>query len=280
MIGSNRATPALITRHRGGFSEGITWITREEEEAPGVGVDFGVHRMAPGEVLVDAPVEKETAWVLMGGRAEVEVEIDGARTAVARASLFDEAPSVVHAPAGARVRIAAVEATEWTVARATNAARFAPRVFLPGDIQDELRGKGLAQDTAVRNVRLAFDVTNRPEAALVVGEVINWPGRWSSYPPHHHSQPEIYHYRFTLPQGYGHAEVGDEVFKVKQNDTLRIPGGLDHPQAAAPGYGMYYLWIVRHLPGDPYRGFVFTEDHRWLLDPAEQGWRPSGAGGR
>lgn len=276
MSASTRATSGLITRHRGGFPDGLTWILTEEEDAPGAGLDFGVHRMRPGEIVEAGDAAKEVAWVLMAGRAEVEV--DGARVAVARGSLFDEAPTVVHAPAGARVRVEAAEATEWTVARATNAARFAPRIFLPADIQDELRGKGLAQDTAVRNVRLAFDATNRPEAALVVGEVLNWPGRWSSYPPHHHSQPEIYHYRFTLPQGYGHAELGDEVFKVRQFDTLRIQGGLDHPQAAAPGYGMYYLWIVRHLPGNPYHGFEFTEDHRWILEPGQQGWRPGGAG--
>ena len=93
-------------------------------------------------------------------------------------------------------------------------------------------------------------------------------------PPHHHDQPEIYHYRFTHPDGYGHAELGDDVLKVRAHDTVLIPPGLDHAQVSAPGYGMYYLWMIRHLPGNPYTGFTFAEEHKWTLDPAQQGWLP------
>ena len=57
--------------------------------------------------------------------------------------------------------------------------------------------------------------------------------------------------------------------------TLCIRGGIDHAQVSAPGYGMYYLWVVRHLPRRPYKGFTFTAEHRWLLDPAQQGWQPT-----
>jgi 5-deoxy-glucuronate isomerase len=53
-----------------------------------------------------------------------------------------------------------------------------------------------------------------------------------------------------------------------------IRGGEDHAQVSAPGYGMYYLWVVRHLPGNPYKGFEFTEEHKWLLDAKNQGWLP------
>ncbi|HYO59095.1 5-deoxy-glucuronate isomerase [Archangium sp.] len=277
MVEGTGVSPALLTRHRGGFSRGLTWVTEEGEPTLDVGIDFGIHRLRRGETIEGA-APKETAWILLSGRAEVEIE--GVRATVTRASLFDEAPTVVHVPAGARARLEATsEEVEWAVARAANATSFAPRIFFPQDIQDELRGRGLVQEAALRTVRLAFDATNRPEAALVVGEVINLPGRWSSYPPHHHAQPELYHYRFTHPQGYGHAELGEQVLKVRQYDTLKIPGGLDHPQAAAPGYGMYYIWVVRHLPGNLYRGFEFTPEHKWVLDPKEQGWRPSGSSG-
>jgi 5-deoxy-glucuronate isomerase len=278
MADNTQPSAAVITRHRGGFPRGLTWITQEGEAPLDTGTDFGILRMGRGERLSE-PTAKETAWVLFSGQAEVEV--GGLRAAVSRASLFDEAPTVVHVPAGTRAHIDVTsEEAEWGVVCATNPKTFEPRIFFPGDIQNELRGKGLVQEGALRVVRLAFDLNHRPESNLVLGEVINYPGRWSSYPPHHHAQTELYHYRFTLPQGYGHAELGDEVYKVRQYDTVKIQGGLDHPQVSAPGYGMYYLWIVRHQPGNPYRGFEFSEEHRWVLDGRQQGWRPPDAGER
>jgi 5-deoxy-glucuronate isomerase len=65
------------------------------------------------------------------------------------------------------------------------------------------------------------------------------------------------------------------VLKVRHGDTSAIPPGLDHAQVAAPGYGMYYLWMICHLPGNPYTGFTFADEHKWTLDPGQQGWRPA-----
>jgi 5-deoxy-glucuronate isomerase len=160
------------------------------------------------------------------------------------------------------------------VVRTANRARLGVRVYSQDEFHAEDRGAGLAQGACRRLVRTLFDHASRPDSNLVVGEVVNFPGRWSTYPPHHHPQPEIYHYRFTLPQGYGHSEIGENVYKVRSGDTVKIPGGLDHAQVSAPGYGMYYLWAIRHLPGRPYLGFTFTPEHRWLLDATKQGWIP------
>jgi 5-deoxy-glucuronate isomerase len=260
---------ALIKRHREGFQPGFTPVTREED----CGVDFGICVLGEDEFTAEASEIKESAWVLLSGKARIQWA--GGEAVVSRRSLFDEAPTTFHAPAGTRFRIEALSpGAELAVCRATNDARFEPRLFLPADASSEARGEGLAQGACLRNVRQVFDKKNRPESRLVLGEVVNYPGRWSSYPPHHHSQPEIYHYRFTLPQGYGHAERGEDVFKVRNFDTLFIPGGQDHAQASAPGYGMYYLWVVRHLEENPYLGFEFTEEHRWILNPDQQGWEP------
>jgi len=265
---------ALVSRFRSGFPPGYTAITREGEEPFDTGMDFGVHRLGRGETLEETD-PKETAWLLLEG--EAEVEWDGEKARVRRASLFDEAPTALHVPARTRVRLRTEGAgSEWVVVRAANERRFAAKLFRPEELKPEYRGAGLVQGASLRNVRLIFDDANRPEANLVLGEVVNYPGRWSSYPPHHHPQAEIYHYRFTLPQGYGHAELGDEVYKVRSYDTIKITGGVSHAQVSAPGYGMYYVWAVRHLPGNRYTGFRFTEEHRWVLDPAHQGWRPPG----
>jgi len=269
---AHAASDELITQHRDGFSPGFTAITGEDDAGVGQGVDFGIHVLSLDEAFEEIGT-KESAWVLMQGRAHVACA--GREFAVERSSLFDEAPTVLHVPPGTPLRIVArSERLEWAVTRASNTATFTPRVFWPRDIEPEHRGLGLAHGTCVRNVRLVFDRTARPQSNLVVGEVINYPGRWSSYPPHHHAQPEIYHYRFSAPQGYGHGEVGDRVYKVRAFDTLRIAAQHDHAQVAAPGYAMYYLWIVRHLENNAYAGFEYSPEHVWMLDPRAEIWQP------
>jgi len=264
------AHPALVDRFRAGFRPGYTPITVEGERDADTGIDFGIRVQ---ETLLAERSDKETAWILLDGDATLRFE--GRVESVSRRSLFDEAPTVLHVGPGTPVEIEPRSArVEWAVARATSATPQPARLFLPQDVQLEARGVGLAQGACVRSVRTVFDRDARPDSGLVVGEVVNLPGRWSSYPPHAHAQPEIYHYRFTLPQGYGHAEIGDEVVRVRPFDTLKIMGGLTHAQAAAPGYGMWYLWIVRHLDAAPYTGFEYDTAHAWLLDARQQGWEP------
>src|SRR5690606_22287859 len=139
---------------------------------------------------------------------------------------------------------------------------------------------GQVRDRSLRFVRTIFDRRNSPpEVELVLGEVVTFPGGWSSYPPHHHPQPEIYHYRVTAPQGYGHAELGERVLKVRDRDTVCIPAGTDHAQCAAPGYGMYYAWVIRHLPDLPYTVPEFTAEHAWTMDANAGFWWPKGLAG-
>jgi 5-deoxy-glucuronate isomerase len=267
------AHAALITAHRNGFPPGYTPITYENDPVLGRGIGFGIHVLRADEEVTDGGVQ-ERVWVLLQGKARVTLEGRDAR--VERLSLFDEAPTVVHVGPRTQLRIRAQsERVEWAVARVENARTFAPYLFWPHEIEPEYRGLGLAKGACIRNVRQVFDRSLRPESNVVVGEVINYPGRWSSYPPHHHDQPEIYHYRFSAPQGYGHGEVGERVYKVHQYDTLRIAAAQDHAQVAAPGYAMYYLWIVRHLDDNPYTGFEYSAEHTWLLDPEAPIWEPA-----
>ena len=260
-----------LKNHRGGFGVGFTTIAALAEDNPSA-IALGVLKMRAGERL-RLPAERETAWLLMDGEAFGDV--DGQPFDFSRNSLFDDAPSCVHAAAGSSLLVEARRDSEWTVYECANQRRFAPRVFTPGQVPNEHRGKGLLDDRALRYVRTIFDGRNSPpEAELVLGEVVTFPGGWSSYPPHHHPQHEIYHYRFTKPQGYGHAELGDSVVKVREFDTIRIPAGLDHAQCAAPGYGMYYSWVIRHLPDKPYTAPEFTQEHVWTMRPDASFWRP------
>lgn len=266
-----------VTAHRAGFDRGLTEITRIGEPEHDTGIGLAVLRLDAGARWVDT-ASGDTAWLLMDGRAHLEIA--GQRAEVERRSIFEEGPSCVHASAGQSLAVEARTPVELMIFRTANRAEFPARIHLPREVRDEPRGRGALRNTAFRYVRTIFDRSSAPERSdLVLGEVVTFPGRWSSYPPHHHPQPEIYHYRFTDPAGFGHAELGEQVVKVRQYDTLKIPAGLDHPQCAAPGYGMYYAWVIRHLPGLPYDVPEFTEAHRWLLDNARAPWWPRTAAG-
>jgi 5-deoxy-glucuronate isomerase len=262
----------LITRHRDGFPRGFTAITTAGEGDADTGISIGVLRLGAGESR-SMTLGNETAFLLMDG--SVTGQAGGQEFELTRASLFDDSPACVHAPAGTPLEIRAVTDAEFTVYACDNEAPFMPRVFRPDDVADERRGEGQVGGRCLRLVRTIFDGRNSsPEVQLVLGEVVTLPGGWSSYPPHHHPQPEIYHYRFTHPQGFGHAEHGEDVFKVRQYDTIRIMAGNDHAQCAAPGYGMYYSWVIRHLPGLPYTVPEFAAEHAWTMEPGATYWEP------
>lgn len=252
-------------RHPEGFPHGVTTITQSGASRDDTGMDFDIVVMRPGEVIEETS-GLETAWLLLSGSAVLAWE--GETAVVRRDSIFDEDPIALHLPAGKGARVEARSDVEWARIRTPNDATFPATLFTRENlVQSEDRDKGLWEDAAWRIVRTIFDTRNRPTARLVLGEVINFPGRWSSYPPHHHPHPEIYHYRFTAPQGYGHGELGDDVLKVHANDTLLILDSQDHSQVAAPGYGMYYIWAIRHLDDNPYVAPEFTAEHRWLKVP-------------
>ncbi len=257
--------PHLI-RHPDGFDpDGYTEIARLGDPRADTDLELGILRMPAGTVL-EAQAVREGALLLMKGELTFVLPEPEGRAVVGRESLFDDEPICLHYPKGFPLRLEALTDVELCYVGATNDAAFEAILYDGTNmLENEHRGKGELNDTAYRIVRTIFDIRNRPECKLVLGEVINFPGRWSSYPPHHHPQPELYHYRFDKPQGYGHGELGDTVLKIRQYDTLEILDNKDHSQCAAPGYAMYYIWAIRHLPGEPYTVPEFTEEHTWML---------------
>ena len=94
---------------------------------------------------------------------------------------------------------------------------------------------------------------------LLLGETINPPGNWSSYPPHRHDRhnppdevdlEEVYLFRVNPAGGFGiqiryelDGDRAEESFLVRDDDVAVIRSGF-HPVAAASGYELYYLWVM------------------------------------
>lgn len=253
-----------MLKHLDNLQPGYNPVTAMADPATGhMLMDIGLLRLQPGEDVHFCEAGKESAFLLLTGT--VEICWEGQQRRMTRQSIFDEAPSCLHVPAGVSVTVAAVSEAEVVVQATDNPRSFASRFYGPEDCRNETFGAGVWGDTANRTVRTVFDYSNAPYSSLVIGEVITHPGKWSSYPPHHHPQPEVYLYKFNKPQGFGCSIIGDDVYKVAHNSFAMIPGGLVHPQTAAPGYAMYYCWMIRHLDGNPWTDRINEPCHTWLL---------------
>ncbi len=252
------------------YDYGYNVLTEMDGKHKEMMMDIGIYKFRKDEKIKLKEPSKEMALLLLEGT--VIMKWNGIKHKMERHSLFDDEPWCLHLPRNLEVEVEALEESEVLIQKTDNDRAFEPKLYTPEDCKTEIFGEEVLGESSRRLVRTIFDYKIAPYSNMVIGEVINLPGRWSSYPPHHHPQPEVYLYRFTKPQGFGAAFVGDEVYKVVDNSFLTIPGGYVHPQVTAPGYGMYYCWMIRHLDGNPWTDRVMDEDHSWLLDPKAEVW--------
>lgn len=226
-------------------------------------MDIGIHVLEAGESITLHDSIQEMAILPLVAHVKLSWETES--TSVQRQDIFTESPHCLHVCKNVKVTIEAIDRSEVLVQKTTNDVTFSSKLYTPEDCPNEDLGKGVWENTATRTIRTIFDYVTAPYSNLVIGEVISHPGRWSSYPPHHHDQPEVYYYRFDKEQGFGCAMVGPEAYRVENNSFITIPGGLDHPQATAPGYSMYFCWMIRHLENNPWTERIYEEEHKWLL---------------
>ena len=254
------------------FEKGFNELIASDSQGTDMHMDFGLHRLDRG-MTVTSEEAMERAFLLIEGN--VLFQWGGRQAEARRSSVFREGPWCLHLPSGAKASFQAL-CSETVVAEVKTRGNgsFHPSLRRPVDCPVQRVGEGLMQNTAIRSMRSIVTPQENPAMNLVMGEVINGPGRYSAYPPHHHPQPELYHYRFHPEQGYGYCEMGDDVYKVRHMDTAAIPGGLVHPQTAAPGYAMYYLFVIRHLDDQRFSEAAYLREHQWLLKPEAEIWDP------
>jgi 5-deoxy-glucuronate isomerase len=219
----------------------------------------------------------EVVAVVLGGRVHVSIDGRDLGEAGRRASVFDGPGHAVYAPPDSAVRLTGRRGSaSLAVVSAPRGASppGAARVVGPSDQRIAATGRG----NWARTVRTVLG----PEHAasrLVVGETVNPPGNWSSYPPHKHDVQappdevrleEVYLYKVDPPGGFGvqiryDGEGHEAASLVHDGDVAVISSGY-HPVVAAPGYALYYLWAMagegRELA--PH----FDARHAWVQDPS------------
>ncbi|MHB8898480.1 MAG: 5-deoxy-glucuronate isomerase [Thermoguttaceae bacterium] len=251
-------------------SAGLTTLSRPGDAGMKY-LSFGMISLSSGQAYRLEPGSQETALVLL--RGEVLVSGGGlVRQAIGpRADLFHEKPWTVLVRAETAVDLEATRDSEIAVCQAPS-TRPGPAMVLPPDrVKEVSLGKPGFQ-------RLAWMMVTEevPADYLFIGEAIVPPANWASFPPHRHDfddlpnevdMEEVYYFRFDRPRGFGIQKIYtdnrsiDETYTVEDHHTVLIPEGY-HPVAAAPGYSMYYLWI---MAGKNRRFFSRPDpDHGWI----------------
>lgn len=223
---------------------------------------FGLARLAAGDSWKFDTGRAEWAVVILSGAVRA-FGADGELTRGplgSRKDVFSGKASALYLPPHFKGRIEAATDAEVAVCQSlanTLTGRpgepVAPAIITPDDVRTKTVGAHNWQ-------RTVHDVVDQrlPAARLLVGETINQPGGWSSYPPHRHDEDrpplevnleEIYFFQVSPPQGFGFQRIYtddrslDESYAVENGDTVILPRGY-HPVAAAPGYQVYYLWLM------------------------------------
>ena len=214
---------------------------------------------------------EEICLVLLGGLANVKVGEVRFDAIGGRANVFAGRATAFYIPTGFKFSVEAVSPLEAALCRAPSDLPGEPRLIGPEKVKVNVRGR----EAFEREVHDILE-PGLPAKHLLVGETFNKAGAWSSYPPHKHDRAaypeesrmeEVYLFKVEPPQGFGlqrfySPERGVDVPVVVQNNSVtRIPWGY-HPVAAAPGYRLYYLWM---LAGED-RNYALADDpaHTWV----------------
>ena len=231
----------------------------------GTQMDVGLLLMEDGDVFVIDEANKEVAILLFEG--SVTYEWNDQKVKADRPNSFHYEAYCLHVGKETKVTLTAHGHSEIYIQKTINEKPFEAVMYDPQKIDVEYKGqKGELMGCMSREIKTFFDLSNAPYSNMVLGEVLNHPGKWSSYPPHHHPQPEVYFYRFDYPDGFGAGFSNAEIYRTGHNGLSVINHGF-HSQCSAPGYAMCYAWGIRHLDGDPWdKTRIDDPEHSWLWE--------------
>lgn len=235
--------------------------------------EFGIINLNNNETFSQKSEANEVVLIILGGKCSIHgTEFEFSELG-GRKDVFSGKPYSVMIPCNTDYTITAQGDVEIAWIASPSDLNMKPYIIAPDDVKEVHIGKENYQ----RDAYLILTDTNISKH-LFIGEAFVPSGNHASFPPHRHDfdnlpdevdMEEIYFFRFDPEQGYGIQKVYtddrsiDETYTVENNDTTLLPEGY-HPVINAPGYTMYYLWI---MAGPNNRKFlsVIDPNHKWIV---------------
>ena len=237
-------------------------------------IAFDAHALPAGGELRGDTQGRETALIVLGGRADVEAGGQRFGAIGERADVWDRTPpAVLLLGPGMPYAVRAETALRLVVTGAEAQERRPPRLIRPDQIAAEHRGSG----QTARFVQHLLP-PSAPAERLILVEVFTPGGNWSSFPPHKHdvNDPpreseleEIYYFRirpergFALQRIYTPDRALDQTLATGDGDLVLVPRGY-HVVSASPGHECYYLNVMAGR-GRAWN-FTLDPDYASLLD--------------
>ena len=233
-------------------------------------IRFSILLLKAGDEFKEDLGKEELGIVLLSG--EVEVNVGGGIYRLGpRREVFSESAYGLYLPGRMKWRVRAVKESELALAYAPSKGEGEKKLILPDELIIQERGKEHYQRRVVDIM-----VSQVKASHLLIGETFSYAGQWSSYPPHRHDRhnppeeyrlEEIYFYKlkpdkgFGLQRVYNDARSFDRAYVIENNDLVVFKEGY-HPVVSAPGYELYYLWVL----AGPERVMKVIDDkaHSWL----------------
>jgi len=216
--------------------------------APGNGA---VRHLHYGRIILDGGAEalefstgeRETGLICLRGGAEVEV--DGQRFA---ATPYD----AVYAPRGSQVRVRpGADGCDFAEIAAPVEGKYAVQFVSYAKVREDPAlhfQTGGANSTRDLNIVIGKNVE---AGRILAGVTFSEPGNWTSWPPHEHGATleEAYVY-INMPAPawgvqlvYTNPQEPELAVVVREGDCVVMPQGY-HPNVAAPGSRIGFLWIM------------------------------------
>lgn len=204
-----------------------------------------------GELALD----NEGALVILSGTAEISVDGQNFGVLGGRKDVFSGCAASVYLPVGAKYTVKAQSALAIAIPLVKAEKKFPAFVVSPEEVEVNHRGL-LNWQRDVHNI-LEAKVEGRVDK-IILGETFTYPGHWSSYPSHKHDVynppiesklDEIYFFQVKPDAGFGVQVLYNddlslrECYMLKNGDSIAIREGY-HPVVAAPGFQVYYLWVM------------------------------------
>ena len=235
-------------------------------------LEFGIIELSDGETLDFDTRDRETAFIILSGKADFQANGVGYGSVGSRRNVF-ESPKAecFYAPRDCKVHIH----SPWNVKIAVCATPVAEKTEPQVIHQDAVRVVRLGEKPWERDTSFIVDGSTNAKK-LTIGEAYITPGNWAGFPPHKHdvdNMPsegileEIYYFLFDPQQGFGvqclytsDGEI-DEAYRVKNDELVEFPRGY-HTTVGAPGYNTYFLWLM----AGEHQGFYRSNDpdHAWV----------------